>query len=144
MKNIKTSRDNEARINDSLENYSMEFQSGFYVPEHVKRDGYSYKWVRKEVRGQHDNRLEQMASQGWVPVPADRGGSELNLDPLDRNPLSKKFYTNNDLIFMERPSVYCKREKRELHELNNSRLKLKGVTNDTVGRGNQHNSINSF
>lgn len=144
MKNTRTSREAETRMNDMLENYDMSYISPLHVPDSVKREGYDQAWVRKEVKGQDDFRVEEMSAKGWTPVPIDRAPSSGN-DPLDRNPLARKFFTYKDLILMERPTIYGEREKRAFNELNANRLKsLSGVTNDAVGMGNKHNSISSF
>lgn len=144
MKNIRSSRDAETRINEMLESYDMAYVSPLDIPHSVKKEGHSYAWVRKDVRGEADSRVEEMASKGWAPVPADRAPS-FALDPLDRNPLSKKFFCYKDLLLMERPEVFSKRETAAFNKLNEDKLKsLRGVSNDIGSFVNPIKSINSF
>lgn len=143
MKNIR-SRDAEIRNNEMLENYEMEYISPLTIPHSIKKEGHSYAWVRKEIRGKDDFRVEEMASKGWQPVPADRAPN-FAFDPLDRNPLSKRFVTYKDLLLMERPSIYSERETANFNKLNSDKIKsLRGVTNDMGGFAQPIHSINSF
>lgn len=140
----RSTRDNEARTQELRESYDMDYISPLSIPAGVKKEGYSYAFVRKEIRGQDDFRVEEMAAKGWTPVPADRYPSHI-FDPLERNPLSKKFITYKDLILMERPEKYSKQETIRFNELNANKIKsLRGVTNDLSGFAKPLNSINSF
>lgn len=116
MKNKQTTRDAESRVNEILTKYTMDYVSPLFVPHALRREGYSYKWVRKDVRGQEDYRVEECVTEGWVPVPADRLEGFCP-DPLDRNPLSKKFKTYKDLMLVERPSIFCDAERNGLHKM---------------------------
>jgi len=110
--------------------FNMDYQSPLEIPQAVKKDGYSYSWVRKSVRGEDDFRVEQMAARGWTPVPSSRAPG-LSLDPLDRNPLAKKFISYKDVILMERPSAYSQREEEDFNRLNRMKIRsLPGVSDD--------------
>ncbi len=112
---------------------NMDYLSPLDVPEGVKKEGFSYAWVRKSIRGEDDYRVEQMAARGWTPVPADRCPG-MSLDPLNRNVLSKEFVCYKDVLLMERPSVYSEREEEYLNQLNRNKLKsLRGVSDDLKG-----------
>lgn len=144
MKNTRASRDAENRNNEMIENYSMDYVSPLMVPDQVKKEGYNYSWVRKEVKGEADYRVEEASTKGWTPVPVDRAGNFAH-DPLERNPLSKRFVTYKDLLLMERPTIYSDREERAFNQLNANKINsLRGVTNDAAGMGSKHNAINSF
>ena len=144
MKNNRSTRDSETREHEMLESYNMDYLSPLSIPEGVKKEGYSYAWVRKEVRGQDDFRVEEMAAKGWTPVPADRAPS-FSFDPLDRNPLSKRFFTHKDLILMERPEIFSKKETAAFNALNANKLKsLRGVSDDMGSFASPIRSINSF
>jgi hypothetical protein len=133
MKNTRSTREGENRANEMLESYSMGYVSGLDIPASVKKEGYSYAWVRSNLRGQMDGRVEEMAEQGWELVPADRA-KKASLDPLDRNPLAKKYFCRKDLILMERPEEFSRRETEALNRLNENKIRsLRGVSNDYAG-----------
>ena len=140
----RTSREMENRTNEMREVYETDYISPLSVPEAVKRDGYSYAWVRKDIRGQEDFRVEEMAAKGWTLVPADRAPG-IALDPLERNPLSRKYLCYKDLILMERPEVYSKQETARFNKMNAEKIKsLRGVSNDIGSFSKPLTSINSF
>lgn len=137
-------RESETRAHETRENYNMEYVSPFTVPPEVRKEGYSYAYVRREIKGQDDYRVEEMAAQGWTLVPAERA-SNYSFDPLDRNPLSKKYFCYKDVILMERPESLCKRKEQKFNEENANKIKsLRGVSNDIGGFARPLNSINSF
>lgn len=144
MKNTRSTREAETRANEMLESYNMNQSSALDVPARIKKDGYSYAWVRKDLRGEMDGRVEEMAAKGWALVPADRAGTT-SLDPLERNPLAKKYYCYKDLILMERPEEFSRRETEELNRFNENKIRsLRGVSNDIGSFGAPIKSINSF
>lgn len=144
MKNTRNLRESETRANEMLEEYNMDYLSPLSISVGVKKEGYSYAWVRKEIKGQDDFRVEEMASKGWTPVPADRSPNS-SFDPLERNPLSKRFICHKDLLLMERPEIYSNRERTAFNELNANKIKsLRGVSNDIGSFARPLNSINSF
>jgi len=139
-----SSRETENRIHEMRETYDNDYISPLFIPSGIKKDGYSYAYVRKDIRGQEDFRVEEMASRGWTLVPADRAPG-LTLDPLDRNPLSKKYICYKDVILMERPEVYSTQETSRFNKMNAEKIKsLRGVSNDIGSFSKPLTSINSF
>jgi hypothetical protein len=144
MKNTRSTREAETRANEMMETYSMNYVSGLEIPASAKREGYSYAWVRSNLRGEMDGRVEEMAAKGWELVPADRAGKAA-LDPLDRNPLAKKYVCLKDLILMERPEEFSRRETEALNRFNENKIRsLRGVSNDIGSFASPIKSINSF
>ena len=144
MRSNRTPRDHEVRDYDKRETYDMDYKSRLSTPDGVKKDGYSYLWARKEVKGQDDYRLEELIAKGWKPVPADRIPGRAS-DPLNRNPLSKEFFCTKDLILLEREEIYTQREIDAQHNFSNNKLKsLRGVSNDMGSFTRAAPSINSF
>jgi len=140
----RTNREMETRIHEERESYNMDYISPLSIPDGVKKDGYSYAFVRKDIRGQDDFRVEEMAAKGWTLVPAERAKG-ITFDPLERNPLSKKYICYKDVILMERPEIYSKQETARFNKLNADKLKsLRGVSNDIGSFSRSLPSINSF
>jgi hypothetical protein len=144
MKNTRPTREAETRANEIMETYNMNYVSGLEIPASMKKEGYSYAWVRSNLRGEMDGRVEEMAAKGWELVAADRAKSAA-LDPLDRNPIAKKYICRGDLILMERPEEFSKRETEALRRLNENKIRsLRGVSNDIGSFAAPTRSINSF
>jgi hypothetical protein len=140
----RSTRESETRAHEQRDHYDMDYVSPLAIPRGVAKDGYSYAYVRKDIKGQDDFRVEDMAAKGWTPVPADRAPG-YSFDPLNRNPLSKLYITYKDVLLMERPEEYSKRETQRFNEYNANRVRsLRGVSNDLGGFAKPLNSINSF
>ena len=128
-RNTKT-RESELRSHEMRDDYDMDYVSPLRVPEGVKKEDYSYRWVNTGIKGEENYRIDEMASKGWVLVPVDRSPG-ITFDPLGRNPLSKQYICYKDVVLMERPSVYSDRERARLDKINRDKIKsLRGVTND--------------
>lgn len=138
----RSTRDSETRIHEERPEYSMEYMSPLSIPFGVQKEGYTCRWVNTGIKGEANFRVEEMAAKGWTLVPADRAPGR-TFDPLGRNPLSNKYIAYKDVILMERPDVYTKRETEAFNYLNSNKIKsLRGVT---MGNGNNTvASINSF
>lgn len=144
MKNTRSTREAETRANEIMETYNMNYVSGLDIPASAKKEGYSYIWARSNLRGEMDGRVEELAAKGWELVPADRAKT-VALDPLDRNPLAKKYICRGDLILMERPEELSRRETEALNRLNENKIRsLRGVSNDVGSFASPTRSINSF
>lgn len=144
MKNTRSTREAETRVNELMETYNMNNTSALDVPASAKREGYANAWVRKDLRGEMDGRVEEMAAKGWELVPADRVKNSA-LDPLDRNPLAKKYICFKDLILMERPEELSRRETESNNRFNANKIRsLRGVSNDIGSFASPIKSINSF
>lgn len=143
-KNTKT-RESELRSHEMRDEYDMDYVSPLRVPEGVKKDGFSYRWVNTGIKGEENYRIDEMASKGWALVPVDRGLG-ITFDPLGRNPLSKQYICYKDVVLMERPSIYSEREKSRLDKINRDKIKsLRGVTNDVGNMSHTTTtSIDSF
>ncbi len=141
-------RESEARTHDMIEEYSMSYISPLDIPRGVKKDGYSYYWACTNIRGEAVFDVERLAARGWTLVPSDRAPNYTH-DPLGRNPYCGKYIATKDLILMERPEIYLKRERDAFHHQNHMRVKsLRGVR-DSYGNistdGNfVNNRISSF
>jgi hypothetical protein len=138
----RSTRDSEARIHEERPEYSMDYMSPLSIPFGVEREGFTQRWVNTGIKGEANFRVEEMASKGWTLVPADRAPGR-TLDPLGRNPLSGKYIAYKDVILMERPDIYTKKETEAFNYLNANKIRsLRGVAS-----GNSNNSvayINSF
>jgi hypothetical protein len=130
VKAVLPSRKRSMRREEMRPQIHMDYLSPLEIPHSMRKEGYSYAWIRKSIRGEDDFRVEQMAARGWTPVPSSRCPA-LSFDPLDRNPLSKNFICYKDLLLMERPSVHSQREEEAFHRMNHHRLNsLRGVADD--------------
>jgi hypothetical protein len=139
----RTPRNVETRINEMREIYDMEYVSPLSLPPGVAKDGYSYHWATREVRGDPVYRVEELAQKGWTLVPAERANGWIG-DPLGRNPLSQKYICYKDTILMERPEIYSKNEIDSLNRRNAKIVNsLDGVSND-FGSFTPINTIRSF
>ena len=143
-KNTKT-RESELRSHEMRDDYDMDYVSPLRVPEGVKKDGFSYRWVNTGIKGEENYRIDEMASKGWALVPVDRSPG-ITFDPLGRNPLSKQYICYKDVVLMERPTVYSDRDKSRLDKINRDKIKsLRGVTNDVGNMSHTTTtSIDSF
>jgi hypothetical protein len=102
----------------------------YFVPPTLRRPGYVYRYVRKDVRGYNDYNIERAMRDGWKPVPGDRGGAKAH-DQFGLNPHAEKFFTVFDGILMERPEIFSARQKEELYDTNEKRMRsLTGVVNN--------------
>ena len=140
------SRETELRTHEMREIYDVDYRSPFEIPAGVKKDGYEYHWARKDIKGHDDYNIERLVSQGFSPVSADRSSSISYSDPLGRNPLSKQFICQGDLILMERPEIYGIKRRERQHEMSRSKLSsLRHVTNDIPSFNRSNSSrISSF
>lgn len=144
MKTPRETRTSETRINEMRETYEMDYISPLSLPRGVAKEGYVYRWVSRHYKGEENFRIEEMAAQGWTIVPSDRA-SKVDLDPLNRNPLSKQYFCYKDLILMELPEVYAKQRDARFNEMNANKIKsLRGVSNDMGNFTKSLPSINSF
>lgn len=144
MRSNRTSRESESRNNERRPSYEMDYSSPLSLPPGVKKEGYSYAWVRKDIRGQDDYRVEDMMRKRWEAVPADRAPAHYT-DPFGRNPVSKQFLCYKDVIVMERPAIETEMEIDRLHKISNNKIKdLRGVDEDIGSFTRRVPVINSF
>lgn len=137
-------REAETRVHEMRDVYDMDYVSPLTIPPGVKKDGYSYRWVNTGIKGAESYRVEECAAKGWTLVHADRAPGYC-FDPLDRNPMFKKYICYKDVVLMERPEIFCKKATDALHRLNDNKIKsLRGVSNDMGSFARPLNSINSF
>lgn len=122
-----STRDSELRIHSMIEEYSMDYLSPLHIPHEIKKEGFSYYWASLEVGGKMTNDVNDLLRKGWTLVPAERSPNFAH-DPLGRNPHNGKYICIKDMILMERPEVYLKKEREFFHRSNNSRMRsLQGV-----------------
>lgn len=145
MKNTRTSREEETRQDEMLQSYNMGYVSPLSVPPGVRKDGFSYYHASTGIRGEQNYEVERLCAQGWTIVPRSRAPAGYSVDPLKRNPLSTEYISYKDVILMERPEIFCKRQQAAFNELNANKIKsLRGVSNDIGSFANPIRSINSF
>ncbi len=101
--------------------YNMDYVSSTDVPDHIKRPGFEYFWERHSIRGQNDSALDASLRRGWIPVPIDRD-PERFCDILDRNPLSRKYICQGDVILLEREIAIGEAEKEGRINLSHERV----------------------
>ncbi len=127
----RTTRDEEIRNNEILENWNPNPIAIFDLPPGVYKEDYDFHWARLRIRGERDNRVEELVSRGWKLVPGSRSPNRY-IDPLSEDSLSKDFIIKNDTILMERPSIYSKREQEYYNKLNEQKTRsLPGMSRDT-------------
>lgn len=106
---------------DGASKYNMNYVSSTDLPDHVKKEGFDYYWERTSIRGQIDSALDAAIRRGWNPVPVDRDPGRFS-DVLDRNPLSRKFICQGDVILLEREQIISDNEKQANSKLSMERL----------------------
>lgn len=144
MTNARASREMESRENELRNNYSMEYVSPLTLPPGLAKDGYSYHWACREIKGEPTYEVERLAAKGWTLVPVDRAPN-YSTDPLNRRPLSSQYLCYQDVILMERPEVFSQRETDHFNQRNENALKsLRGVSNDLGSFSSPIRNINSF
>jgi len=124
MKSERQSRGLEVRAaekGDKRSKYNMGYVSSTDVPEHIKKEGFDYYWERTSLRGQTDSSLDAALRRRWVPVPIDRD-PERFCDILERNPLSRKFICQGDVILLEREKVITDQERQTNDKVSMERL----------------------
>jgi hypothetical protein len=144
MTKPRTSRESETRNHEMLDIYDIDYANPLSIPPEARREGYDFHWTRASNGGDMDYRVQELLNNYWTPVPPERLG-KANLDVFDTNPLSKKVQSYKDVILLERPSEYSKRQHKKLAEFNDNRIKsLRGVSNDMGAFTQTHHAINSF
>ena len=124
MKSERQSRGLEVRAaekEDKRSKYNMGYVSSTDVPNNVKKEGFDYYWERTSLRGQTDSSLDAALRRGWVPVPIDRDPDRF-CDILERNPLSRKFICQGDVILLEREKMMSDQERQENDKVSMDRL----------------------
>lgn len=124
MKSERQSRGLEVRAaekEDKRSKYNMDYVSSTDVPEHIKKEGFDYYWERTSLRGQTDSSLDAALRRGWIPVPIDRDPDRF-CDILERNPLSRKFICQGDVILLEREKIMTDQERQTNDKVSMERL----------------------
>jgi hypothetical protein len=119
-------RSTRANVETPVAKYDMEHQLSTYIPPHVRREGFTYKWERHSLRGQVDPALSNSLRQHWKAVPIDRY-PEFNANNLGKyfhkeNSLASEYIANHELIYMERENELCEQEMRHNNKLAIQRL----------------------
>jgi hypothetical protein len=144
MKSNRSTREEETRNDEMLPTYNMGYVNPLSLPPGVQKEGFSYYWAPKGIRGEENYEVERLAAQGWTLVPVSRAPS-YSFDPLKRNPLSAEYICYKDVILMERPKIFSEKETAAFNELNANKIKsLRGVSNDLGSFASPIRSINSF
>jgi hypothetical protein len=124
MKSDRQSRGLESRKADkdpARVKYNMDYISSTDIPDSIRRDGFEYFWERHSIRGQNDSALDASLRRGWKPVAIDRDPQRF-CDILDRNPLSRKYICQGDVILLEREIEIGEAEKEGRINLSNERV----------------------
>lgn len=111
----------ETELGRTSKPYKMDYTSPIDVPEHIKKEGFDYYWERTSLRGQTDSSLDAALRRGWIPVPIDRDPDRF-CDILERNPLSRKFICQGDVILLEREKVMTDQERQTNDKVSMERL----------------------
>jgi hypothetical protein len=101
--------------------YDMNYMSSTDIPDHVKQPGFEYYWERHSIRGQTDSALDFALRRRWQPVPIERDPGRFS-DILDRNPLSRKYICQGDVILLEREIAIGEAEKEYNANLSHERV----------------------
>lgn len=121
----------ETRTNEMRNDYDMFYKSRLDVPLEVyEPEKYVYNLTRYTLKGNPDDRVEKLLRQGWELVPRLKD-SPLDVDPLNRDPNTKRFYIVNGNIWMRiDKEVYDRRvnQKHKAHESKVAQIKI--ATND--------------
>jgi len=144
MTKSRTTRDEETRDAEIMEEWGYESANPFDIPAGVQREGFDYHYTRFSVRGERDHRVEELMGKGWKLVPASRCSDKNRyIDPLSDNSLSKDYIIKRDLILMERPSIFSKREKENLERSQEQKTRalpgLSAATSDITMRAQYRN-----
>ena len=127
----RSTREAERRAVENINPYSMEYRSPLDPPEIIKRDGYEIVWIRHDIKGVDDFKVERYASEGYELVPKSRLGASVNSNPLERHPMADKWIIYKDLICMEAPVHIIERRRRRPEYIAEQRAAhLHGVTDD--------------
>lgn len=121
----------ETRENEMRNDYHMFHTSPLAVPLEVyEPEKFAYHWSRLIVKGEEDSRVETLLRQGWELIPRLKE-SNVDLDPLGRNPNSKKYYMwkGNILMRLEK-KIYEERTKNRTKEHDNKLKNISIATND--------------
>lgn len=145
MTKPRTTRDEETRDAELMAEWDFEPANPFDLPPGVYKDGFDFHWTRYRLRDERDHsRIEEMTTKGWKLVPGSRSPNRY-IDPLSDNSISKDYIVKKDLILMERPSVFSKREKEYLERLNEQRTRaLPGMSRETSEIGVRAQYRNHF
>lgn len=124
MKSERESRGLDVRAaekQDKRARYNMKYVSSTDIPEHIRKPGFEYYWERTTIRGATDSALDAAIRRGWTPVPIDRDPSRFS-DILERNPLSRKYLCQGDVILLEREKELCDEETEANNQLSIERV----------------------
>lgn len=124
MKSERESRGLEVRTADKQDKrakYNMKYVSSTDIPDNIRKVGFEYYWERTTIRGATDSALDAAIRRGWTPVPMDRDPTRFS-DILDRNPLSRKFICQGDVILLEREKGICDEESEANDQLSIERV----------------------
>jgi hypothetical protein len=140
MTEERKSRGLDTRAGEKKENrnkYNMGLVLSTDIPERIKRPGFTYYWERMTLRGQTDSALDFALRRGWKPVPIDRDPERFN-DILERNPLSRKYICQGDVILLEREEELSNAESTANADLSVERLVTSKAYNfrDQLPQGN--------
>lgn len=134
----RSNREEESRINEKGNSYSMFYQNRLEIPDSAKREGYTQTWVRHSIKGENDLRVERYAAQGYELVPKSRGGGGgTQGNPLGRSPMGNDWIIVDDLILMEIPTHIYEQKQRSTEIVAETRAdQLMGVSDDLYHQSN--------
>jgi hypothetical protein len=122
----------ENRESEMRHDYSMLYDDPLSVPYEVRDPNKSFHWARLFIKGDADySGVEGLARKGWSLVKRVKG-SEIDLDPLGRNPLAKEYYVSNDVVLMSIDKKVRDERDKSFYHLNDSKLRIKGVSHDSL------------
>jgi hypothetical protein len=90
------------------------------IPPEWVEEGWVYGWGRASTVGEPDNnRLAQLAAEGWTPVPVERHPQMMLMGVSFRNEYLNGYIHRGGLILFERPLEWHQEQLRALHEYTN-------------------------
>jgi hypothetical protein len=111
---------------NKLVHYDMDHKANTYIPEHVKKDGFNYRWERYLLKGAADSAFANAMRNGWKPVPLSRypefGANDITREFSKGDRIQDKYICTGDVIYMERETELCKQEQRYHAKLAEKRL----------------------
>ena len=126
---VRSSREAETR---RAEERMAELRAGSHmllgvleIPPEWVPEGWVYNWGRASTLGEPDNnRLAQLASQGWTPVPVDRHPQLMLAGVSFRNEYLNGYTHRGGLILFERPIEWDRMQTQKLHEHTNNIINM--------------------
>lgn len=130
VKGVRSSREAETRRAEERmaqlrEGAHMNAGGPLDIPAAWIPDGWIYGWGRAATLGEPDNnRLSQLATHGWTPVPVDRHPQLMLVGVSFRNEYLNGYIHRGGLILFERPLEWDRMQTQKLHDYTNGLIAM--------------------